>query len=254
MNLTLQDWHQRYLNQATWTSSIRFHLYQKANLGTAHRVLDAGCGTGALLPELLQYPSLQVYGVDLDLPSLSFAAAIAPQARLVQANILQIPFPENFFDISLFHFVLLWVPEPLRALIELKRVTRQGGAILALAEPDYGGRIDYPEVLHILGESQRTALKNQGADPWMGRKLRALFSQAGLRQVECGVLGGQWGTDFDEKAWIEEWEILENDLEYLQPKLGKKQVDDLRLSDYNAWRNGARILFVPTFYAFGRVS
>ena len=41
---------------------------------------------------------------------------------------------------------------PLQALDEMKRVTRPGGHVLILAEPDYTHRIDFPDELEYLGK------------------------------------------------------------------------------------------------------
>jgi cyclopropane fatty-acyl-phospholipid synthase-like methyltransferase len=43
------DWHARYLQQARWTRPLREYLYGKAGVDSARRVLEVGCGTGALL-------------------------------------------------------------------------------------------------------------------------------------------------------------------------------------------------------------
>ena len=94
----------------------------------------------------------------------------------------------------------------------MRRVTRPGGWVLAMAEPDYGGRIDYPEDLIYLGELQETALRRQGAETRLGRRLSALFHAAGLQEVETGVLGGQWRDAPSLEDLAREWEVLEVDL------------------------------------------
>jgi len=79
-----------------------------------------------------------------------------------------------------------------RVLSEMRRVVRPGGWCSQWLSQDYGGRIDYPEDLTHLGELQETALRHQGAETRLGRRLSALFHTAGLQEVETGVLGGQW--------------------------------------------------------------
>ncbi len=146
------------------------------------------------------------------------------------------------------HFVLLWLADPRRALNEMRRVAAPGGAVLALAEPDYGGRIDYPEALSRLGTWQSQALEEQGANPRMGRRLAGLFQQAGLVEVESGVLGAQWSqTDSDEDMEME-WQVLRNDLAEAVPP---EELEALERLDRQATQAGERVLFVPTFYAWG---
>ena len=103
-----------------------------------------------------------------------------------------LPFAGGQFDSVYCHFTLLWVADPLRVLCEARRPLQTGGWVLALAEPDYGGRIDYPETLAETGRLQAESLRRQGADIQLGRRLRALFHQAGLRNIESGVVSGQW--------------------------------------------------------------
>ena len=78
----------------------------------------------------------------------------------------------------------------------MKRVTRPGGTVAALAEPDYGGRIDFPDSLGELGQWQAFALGSQGANPNVGRRLMAEFIAADLDSVESGLMGGQWKSRF----------------------------------------------------------
>ncbi len=134
-----------------------------------------------------------VVGLDLNAAYLKLARRHAPRAHLSRGDAYQLPYRPGSFDVAYCHFVLLWLARPAAALAEMVRVTRPGGAVLALAEPDYGGRIDYPDELAALGAKQATALKNQGADPILGRRLAALLVEAGLDAVESGVPGRPMG-------------------------------------------------------------
>lgn len=248
--ISLSDWHRRYTQQAGWTQSLRRYLYDLCNLAKAHSVLEVGCGTGVILQDFLAYAkSLQSVGIDIEVEKTRFAAGISPHAHLAVANALSLPFTSDAFDITLCHFFLMWV-DALAVLMEMKRVTAPGGILLALAEPDYGGRIDYPEPLTELGQWQAQALREQGADPLIGRKLRALFSEVGLQSIQSGVLGGHWQDPPPGEELDLEWTVLRSDVHH--------HVDDGHLNfleeqDRQAWKEGTRVLFVPTFYALGVV-
>lgn len=255
MSLTPKEWHKRFTQQAGWTKDLREHLYSRAGLRVGQRVLDLGCGTGVLEVELIREVGARIFGLDIDLANLRLAAGNAVQASLAQGDAHSLPYPDGCFDSALCHFVLLWTEDPWRVVREMKRVTRPGGAVLALAEPDYGGRIDYPPELAVLGDWQIDSLRRQGADPLLGRKLAGLFNAAGLESIETGVLGGQWsgGPSLEERR--SEWATIQADLEFTSKLRRKADLSILELSrlEEAAWSSGERVLFVPTFYAWGRV-
>ena len=250
-SFTPADWHSRFVQQARWTQELRHYLYGRADLKNAHHVLDVGCGTGVLATELEKLCQADVLGLDIAHNFLELAMRKTGRAKLVQGDAHHLPFSTQTYDLAACHFVLLWVTDPFQVIQEMKRVVRPGGAVLALAEPDYGGRIDYPQELAILGDLQRVSLRQQGADPLMGRKLANIFHKAGLVSVETGVLGGQWATAPSKEDWELEWRTLEHDLKQTSGPVMSPEA--LKALDWEAYQNGERILFVPTFYAMGVV-
>jgi hypothetical protein len=90
-----------------------------------------------------------------------------------------------------------------------------------------------------------------GADPRIGRKLRALFAPLMLSSVRVGVLGGEWGGPTDQKTRTSEQQTLVSDLRSV---MDQSEIETLLQHDADAWELGERILFVPTFYAVGKVS
>lgn len=242
--------HARYLQQAAWTRSLRDYLFGRIGIGAQRRILEVGSGTGAITAELHWRTQAEIAGVDISGPAVEMAMRNDPATRFIQADGRALPFASDSFDLCLCHFFLLWVGEPARALSEMRRVTRPGGWVLALAEPDYGGRIDYPSALEPLGRLQAQALARLGADPQMGRQLGALFSQAGLGEVQAGVLGGEWRLPPAEPQDALEWQVLAADL---QDQVSAQEMSEFQRIDSAARQAGERILFVPTFYAIGRV-
>jgi SAM-dependent methyltransferase len=244
------DWHSRYLQQARWTEQLRTYLFQKTGLAVADRVLDLGCGTGTLLSELPVKFGAAVFGLDLDLSSAKQAAFHAPGALVTCADGSTLPYADSVFDIVFCHFVLLWTSNPLKVVKEMHRVARPGGWVLALAEPDYGGRVDYPIELAALGRWQAESLRKQGADPEMGRKLAGIFAQVGLKDVKTGVMGGEWAYPAPSADENLEWSVLESDL---AGQISGQDIQKMKQMDAVARQNGERVLFVPTFYAWGIV-
>lgn len=253
MALCPGEWHKRFQQQARWTHDLRRYIFERVSVSNLSSILSVGCGTGAILQELVIQDTggaQHFFGLDLNQKFLDLARENIPLARLTCGDAHQLPYPSASFDLSLCHFLLLWVEDPIRVLSEMRRVTRPGHAILALAEPDYGGRIDFPYELEQLGEWQQAALRRQGADPQIGRQLGGLFSRTGLKDVESGVLGGQWSGQPEQEAWKSEWAMLRADLAGSVPTA---LLDHLQAQDQRAWQHGERVLYVPTFYAWGRV-
>lgn len=91
------------------------------------RVLEAGCGTGLIL-QRLQQNHREVVGVDLSAGML--ARARGRGLQVVQASLEALPFADESFDTVCSFKVLAHVPRIERALAELARVTRPGGALL----------------------------------------------------------------------------------------------------------------------------
>ncbi len=240
---TPEQRHKRYTTQAQWTQQVRSHLLKDSS--SSDLCLDIGCGTGVITSEL---PG-RVYGIDILREDLLFARQLSSGPAYCNGDAYRLPFASSRFNLVCCHFVLLWLPHPGLALSEMVRVMRPGSSLLLFAEPDYGGRIDYPTPLDHPGKLQTKALRQQGADPEIGRKLRALLVNAGLLSVESGVTGGEWlETGSVPTGFTSEWETLLHDL---HPDLAASQVEALMELDRSAWIDGSRILYVPTFYARG---
>ena len=244
------EWHARYRIQAGWTQSLRERLYELSNLRNANRIMEIGSGTGVIISEIANQIHGQTYGLDNDHQANAFSHHLDSATSYITGDGRYLPFPRASFDATLCHFLLMWVPNPESVLWEMRRVTKSGGWILALAEPDYGGRIDYPPEFDEVGKLQTHALIDQGADPMIGRRLKDIFSKTGLLDIQVGVLSGEWTGSPSLEELESEWRTIAADL---QDILSDQAIEDYRRADLEAWRSGSRILFIPTFYATGRV-
>jgi len=249
MALSLEQKHRRFRQQLGWTRSLRKKLLSSLIDPREDRVLEVGCGTGALLGELDSLLKIRPVGLDLDLSSLAFARELS-QAGLTGGDAHRLPFADDTFDLTVCHFLLLWLDHPAGALKEMQRVTRPGRFIAAFAEPDYGGRIDHPPPLDMIKPLQIRSLIDQGAQPRIGRRLRELFLSTGMEEVTTGVFQGQWTDPPSQSPLQGEWDVLREDL---KPYLSEEELDSLREVEVRSWTQGIRTLFIPTFYAWGRV-
>ena len=244
-------WHRRFSLQARWTEQIRQYCINQLHLDRCRRILEAGCGTGVICANLFHSTGAKVCGLDIRQDFLNFARFINPEILFVECDALSMPLSPTSFDCAVCHYFLLWARDPVAALAEMRRVVQPGGWVVALAEPDYGGRIDYPDPLSALGWKQAAALNAQGADTNAGRKLASWLAQAGLREIQVGLLGGQWGSSPpSEEDRESEYEMIQADL---SSSASPVEVAKLINLDAAAWQKGERVLYVPTFYGWGRV-
>jgi len=241
------NWHARYAQQANWTRELRKYIFQQIGLRTTDRILEVGCGTGAILSEI---QTQALHGLDILPASLMEARIHAPTASLACADALSLPYADHSFDITLCHYLLLWVSNPQRVLVEMKRITRPGGYVLALAEPDYSARADKPAELAVLGRWQTESLQRQGANPSLGGRLAELFYQAGIEIIETGAIESQGNDAPTANEWELEWVVLENDLAEFVPL---EEIQRLKKLDEEARERGERVLHVPTYFVWGRV-
>ena len=97
------------------------------------------------------------------------------------------PMQTELFDIVYCHFLLLWVSDPLQALLEMKRVAKEGVHILAFAEPDYTGRIDKPRDLIPWGNGRLNPCAGRAPTRGWGAA-RGSFFRAGIELLETGTI------------------------------------------------------------------
>jgi SAM-dependent methyltransferase len=242
------DWHRRYIQQAQWTRDLRTYLFEKAGLNDTSRVLEVGCGTGAILSELSRHTVL--HGLDIDPAALAQCKIHVPAACLVQGDALQLPYSNEIFDIVYCHFLLLWVDDPLQALLEMKRVAKADAHVIAFAEPDHTARVDEPRDLVPLGKWQVESLKRQGADAALGARLADLFFRAGIQLIETGPIQNA-SHDPSPQEWETEWAVIESDLTGVVPDTDIQKMKHL---DQQARARGERLLHVPTYFAWGRAN
>ncbi len=97
------------------------------------RILDVGCGTGALL-RLLSVRGARVVGVEPNDKVLALARRAAPEGAFHPAGAEALPFVDRSFDGAVFLNSLHHVPEPDmdRALREAARVVKPAGPIVVI--------------------------------------------------------------------------------------------------------------------------
>lgn len=158
----------------------------------AQDVLDAGCGEGLGLTRLAPVLPGRVTGFDLSEEAVSRARAAHPAGTFSIEDITALPYDDGAFDLVICMEVLEHLPEPAKALRELKRVCR-GHLLLSVPhEPWFqlGNLVrgqwretwgNHPEHVQHWGkrsfqrflESELRAVELHGSFPWIIARARA---------------------------------------------------------------------------------
>jgi hypothetical protein len=133
---------------------------------------------------------------------------------------------------------------------EMARVTRPGGLVAAVMEPDYGGTIHHPENPVADRLFADDAIRRRGGDPHMGRKLRALFANARL-DTEVGLLNPKIPSCAEDlETYRQDGHLYRKWL--LGAGMEPKDVDAWQAEYEASLRAGTQFSFLPLFYAIGR--
>jgi SAM-dependent methyltransferase len=150
------------------------------------RWLDVGCGTGVFTELVLdRCAPTTVVAIDPSAAQIKLARSkqVAQRADFRVADAQALPFPDGAFDVVASALVINFIPDPARALAEMRRVARPGG-VLAGYVWDFAGSRSPGSVL-------RRAMRRAGTDgPAVSGTetsrldaIRALFAQAGLQEI-----------------------------------------------------------------------
>ncbi len=160
-----------------------------AAVTAGQRVLDVGCGPGALTTELVRRLGADfVSAVD---PSEPFVSAARDRHRGVDVRLAsaeQLPFADQAFDGVLAQLVVHFMAEPIKGLSEMVRVARPGGVVAACVWDHAGGQ----GPLSLFWDAAReldpeVENESQLAGAREG-DLARLFQAARLREIEETVL------------------------------------------------------------------
>jgi SAM-dependent methyltransferase len=175
------------LNRLTNEPFIKF-----LELDERAKVLEVGSGLGILAREVAERtPSGEAWGVEYSADQLSRArdsAAAAANLHFIQADAHALPFADEHFDTVYCRYLLEHVADPVEVLSEMRRVLRPGGRALA-QENNILINVFYPECprFDVIWERFAELQARLGGDALIGKKLLALFKQAGFDQVKLSL-------------------------------------------------------------------
>ena len=151
------------------------------------RVLDLGCGVGAMTRRLIGRGASRPVGVDLSPAQAREARRLTPPtlAAFAVADGAALPFPGGAFDLVYTSWFFEHLPDVSAVLAEVRRVLAPGGALWA-GEVENSSLVVWPSS-RALAETWRAFNQAQidcGGDPFIGRKMFSLLGDAGFKEID----------------------------------------------------------------------
>ncbi|MFO7677396.1 MAG: class I SAM-dependent methyltransferase [Thermoplasmatota archaeon] len=238
--------------QALETAEERLPLYLEVGLVNAHHVLDVGCGAGFVTEDIARLTKGEVYALDGAASLINVAQKILKNyanIKLLIANAEALPFHDETFDITTCNLTLMWADDPYKVVSEMARVTKPTGKVLASLEPDYGGKIHWPEHEKIDPLFAGEAIRKKGGDPHIGRKLREIFIAAGL-ETKIGIGNNRiWTCEEDKQYYLRSRDFYIKVMK--DAGLKNDEIDQWEYEYLKSLDNETQLNFFPQFYAIG---
>ena len=174
-----------------WSRRLAEPFIAFAGLAAGERVLDAGCGTGALSQAIAARANIQ--GIcALDFSPVYIAHAIRqnadPRIEFTVGDACALPYPSDSFDRVLALLLLHFVPEPERAIAQMCRVARPGAVVAAAVWDVRGGfvanRMFFDTAAALDPRANVRRAGNYTRPMTRPGELGAAWRKAGLRDVE----------------------------------------------------------------------
>ena len=195
------------LRSHRWRTAANSAAYLLPHLAPGMEVLDVGCGPGTITRDLARAVDPGgVIGIDAAAGVVAEARAGAAASGTANvafevADLFALPYADDSFDVVHAHQVLQHVADPVRALVELRRVCRPGGLVAARdsvypaftfapAEPDLD------RAIAAYGELTRVNRAHWDA----GRLLLGWAHAAGFAAVAPSASVWCFATE-EERAW-----------------------------------------------------
>lgn len=178
-----------------------------AGISSGQRVLDVGCGPGALTTELVERVGVEaVTAIDPSEPFVAAARERHPGVRVELGSAEQLPFADGEFDAALAQLVAHFMADPVAGVREAGRATRDGGVVAACVWDHGGGR----GPLSLFWDAARTVDPGLTDESQLvgtrAGQLGELFAAAGIKDVdETALAVGREYESFEE--WWEPYTL-----------------------------------------------
>lgn len=159
-------------------------LADRCGIRPGLRVLEVGCGTGRTAAHLVETTGCRVVASDRLPGMLRWAQrhvadrCVADRVEVVQADVRDLPWDDDAFDVVICESVLVWVDDKAAAIAEMVRVARPGG-IVGLNEGTLFGD-EVPDAVATYADDALGGLAFERSAEWV-----RLLHGAGLERVSA---------------------------------------------------------------------
>jgi SAM-dependent methyltransferase len=152
-----------------------------AGVGVGDKVLDVGCGPGALTAHLLSVGA-EVAAIDPSPPFVDAIRTRCPEVEVCRGTAEELPYDAAAFDAALAQLVVHFMSDPVVAVRQMARVTRRGGVVAACVwDGSTGALAPFWDAVHVIDPDAEDEALLSGAHRG---HLTELFDAAGLRDVQ----------------------------------------------------------------------
>ena len=191
-----------------WSERLAPLFLDFAGVRDGGRILDVGCGTGALVDALGNRRSVsKITGIDPSQPFIDYARRRFPGPRFTFdcGDGMALPYPDASFDCSLSLLVFMFIPQPEKAASEMRRVTRPKGTAAACIWDSGGGGLEMARIFwEEAGKLDPAAATGPERNLHCNRagELTKVWRAAGLEDIE--EVGLEIRTDFSsfDDYWV----------------------------------------------------
>jgi SAM-dependent methyltransferase len=176
--------YQRFMGRFSEKLSEPFADFSGVTAGSGMRVVDVGCGPGALTAVLVdRLGADSIAGADPSGPFVAAARERLPGVDVREAPAEALPFEDDAFDAALAQLVVHFMADPAAGVAEMVRVTRPRGVVATCVWDHEGGRGPVSLFWSVVAQLDPEATNEAGLMGSMEGQLERLSSEAGLHDV-----------------------------------------------------------------------
>jgi ubiquinone/menaquinone biosynthesis C-methylase UbiE len=192
--------YQRFMGR--YSEPLAASFADAAEVSPGQRVLDVGCGPGALTAQLVERLGPDsVAAVDPSTPFADAARVRFPGVDVRVAPAETLPFAADSFDAALAQLVVSFMTDPVGGLREMARVTRPGGTVAACVW-DLAGGTSPLSTFWAAARDLDPGVSDESAQPGArDHHLVELAEQAGLAHPTQSVLTVRVRHETFEEWW-----------------------------------------------------